>query len=57
VRLTHEEIARFIGAARETVTPLLVRLRAEGVIAYDRRSLVIRDPRRLRGPLGTAGTA
>jgi CRP/FNR family transcriptional regulator len=57
VRLTHEEIARFIGAARETVTPLLVRLRAEGVIAYDRRTLTIRDPRRLRGPLGATANA
>jgi CRP-like cAMP-binding protein len=43
VRLTHEDMARFIGAARETVTPLLVGLRTEGAIAYDRQSLVIRD--------------
>jgi CRP/FNR family transcriptional regulator len=50
LRLTHEDLARFIGAARETVTPLLVSLRSEGAISYDRRSLVIRDPRRLGGP-------
>jgi len=48
VRLTHEDVARFIGAARETVTPLLVSLRSEGVISYDRRNLIIRDPGRLR---------
>jgi len=43
VRLTHEELARLIGAARETVTPLLVALRSEGAIAYDRTRILIRD--------------
>lgn len=57
LRLTHEDLARFIGAARETVTPLLVSLRTEGAISYDRQSLVIRDPRRLRNRAEQAGTA
>ncbi len=43
VRLTHEELARLIGAARETVTPLLVTLRRQGAIDYDRRSILLRD--------------
>lgn len=43
VRLTHEELARLIGAARETVTPLLVALRRQGAIDYDRRSILLRD--------------
>jgi CRP-like cAMP-binding protein len=43
VRLTHEELARLIGAARETVTPILVALRREGAIAYDRTRILIRD--------------
>jgi CRP/FNR family transcriptional regulator len=43
VRLTHEELARLIGAARETVTPLLVALRREGAIEYDRTRILIRD--------------
>lgn len=47
VRLTHEDLARFVGAARETVTPLLVALRRRGVIDYDRRRIVIRDRRAL----------
>jgi CRP/FNR family transcriptional regulator len=47
VRLTHEDLARLIGAARETVTPLLVRLRREGAIDYDRTRILIRDPGRL----------
>jgi CRP-like cAMP-binding protein len=54
VRLTHEDIARFISAARETVTPLLVCLRTEGAIAYDRQSLVIRDVSGLRRTIGHA---
>jgi CRP/FNR family cyclic AMP-dependent transcriptional regulator len=57
LRLTHEDLARFIGAARETVTPLLVSLRMEGAISYDRRSLVIRDPRLLRGRAEQTETA
>jgi CRP/FNR family transcriptional regulator len=48
LRLTHEDLARLIGAARETVTPLLTELRRAGVLAYDRRRFLIRDPRRLR---------
>lgn len=43
VRLTHEDLARLIGAARETVTPLLVSLRREGAIDYDRTRILIRD--------------
>ena len=47
-RLTHEELARFIGAARETVTPLLVELRREGLLHYDRRRLLVRNAPRLQ---------
>lgn len=48
VRLTHEDLARLIGAARETVTPLLVKLRDEGVIDYDRRRILVRTSGPLR---------
>jgi CRP/FNR family transcriptional regulator len=47
IRLTHEELSRLIGAARETVTPLLVALRREGAIDYDRRRLLVRERRML----------
>jgi CRP-like cAMP-binding protein len=50
-RLTHEDLGRLIGAARETVTPLLCRWRALGAIAYDRRSLVLRAPGLLSRPI------
>ena len=46
--LTHEDLARLIGATGESVTPLLVELRRAGVLHYDRRRLLIRGPRRLR---------
>lgn len=49
VRVTHEDLARLIGAARETVTPLLVELRRRGWIDYDRRRLVIRERDALLG--------
>jgi CRP/FNR family transcriptional regulator len=41
-RLTHEDLARLIGASRETVTPILGEWRAAGLIDYDRRSIVVR---------------
>jgi CRP/FNR family transcriptional regulator len=47
VRLTHEDLARLIGAARETVTPLLVSMRREGIIEYDRTRILIKDRTRL----------
>jgi CRP/FNR family transcriptional regulator len=43
IRLTHEELGRMIGAARETVTPLLIGLRREGAIDYDRRGLWLQE--------------
>lgn len=48
VRLTHEELARIIGAARETVTPLLVDLRRAGLLDYDRRRILVRELPALR---------
>jgi CRP-like cAMP-binding protein len=49
-RLTHEDLARLIGAARETVTPILCEWRARGAIDYDRRALVVRTGRSLPPP-------
>lgn len=47
LRLTHEDLARLIGAVRETVTPLLLSFRKAGAIDYDRRRILIRDPKAL----------
>ncbi|HVY46179.1 MAG TPA: Crp/Fnr family transcriptional regulator, partial [Minicystis sp.] len=40
---THAELALLIGSTRETVTLLLGKLRREGLVAFERRRLVIRD--------------
>jgi CRP-like cAMP-binding protein len=52
VRLTHEELARLIGATRETVTPLLVNMRRDGLIDYDRRRIQVLDRDALERALG-----
>ena len=40
---THAEIALLIGSTRETVTLILGKLRREGLLAFDRRRIVLRD--------------
>jgi len=51
---THAEIALLIGSTRETVTLVLGKLKREGVIGFDRRRIILRDPgqleQRLAGP-------
>jgi CRP-like cAMP-binding protein len=44
---THAEIALLIGSTRETVTLVLGKLKREGLIAFDRRRIILRDPARL----------
>lgn len=45
---THEALATAISAQREHVTRELGQLANEGIVAQDRRTLVIRDPDKLR---------
>ncbi len=40
---THADIALLIGSTRETVTLLLGKLKRSGLIAFERRRVVIRD--------------
>jgi len=40
---THQEIANFTGASRQTVTTILNELRAQNFIYFDRSKLLIRD--------------
>jgi len=51
---THAEIALLIGSSRETVTLVLGKLKREGLCAFDRRRIILRDPaqlaRRLSSP-------
>jgi CRP-like cAMP-binding protein len=44
---THAEIALLIGSTRETVTLVLGKLKREGLLGFDHRRIILRDPVRL----------
>lgn len=44
IRMTHEELAELVGAARQVVTAILNELRAEGFLWYTRTYLCVRSP-------------
>lgn len=46
--VTHEDLARRVGASRETVTRLLARFERQGYIHREGRRIVVADPERLR---------
>ncbi len=48
LRLTHQDLASMIGATRETVTSILARFRAGGLIERDHRFIIICRPEQLR---------
>ena len=48
VKLTHQEIAGYVGSTRETVTLVLGELRRRGLLTTDHRRLVITDTAGLR---------
>ncbi len=48
IRLTHEEVARFIGSAREVVTKVLKYFVEEGVVVLSRGKIEIVDKAKLR---------
>ncbi|QDU96500.1 Crp/Fnr family transcriptional regulator [Lignipirellula cremea] len=47
VRLTHQDLANLIGSTRETVTVILGRLKAKGVVSGGRRRIVLAKPQAL----------
>lgn len=47
LKLTHQELANLIGAARETVSAVLADWKREGLLDYPRRMFLIRDAKRL----------
>lgn len=49
--LTHQEIANITATSRQTVTTTLNDLRAQNIITFDRRRLLIRDLDALKGEL------
>ena len=44
IRMTHEELAELVGAARQVVTGILNEFREEGVLWYTRTYLCLRSP-------------
>ncbi len=44
IRMTHEELAELVGAARQVVTAILNELRTEGLLWYTRTYLCVRSP-------------
>ena len=51
IHLTHEEVARFIGSAREVVTKVLKYFVEEGTVALSRGKIEIIDKGKLRSYL------
>lgn len=48
VKFTHQEIASYVGATRETVTLVLGDLKRSDVIGIDHRRVIVRDPEKLK---------
>jgi CRP/FNR family transcriptional regulator len=53
--LTHEDIARLTGTSRQTVTTLINKFAAEGLISVDRKSIVFLDIRSLQKQVSAVG--
>jgi len=48
---THQEIANLTDTSRQTVTTILNELRAENLIYFDRKRLLVRDVKKLQAML------
>ena len=48
ITLTHEQIARYIGSAREAVSRMLKYFANEGIVSLSRNSIQVLDKQRLR---------
>lgn len=50
--LNHEEISNMIGCSRQTVSELLSKWKAQGMISYDRKHIVLHNVQAVFGPGG-----
>lgn len=50
-RLTHREIASWIGTTRETASLQIEMLKKRGIVSYDKRDLVVRDMSKLHAEI------
>ena len=48
IELTHEQIAKYIGSAREVVSRMLKYFSSEGLVEVSRKGIRILDKKRLR---------
>ena len=48
ILLTHEEIARHLGTAREVITRMLRHFSEDGIVEVTRKGITILDKRKLR---------
>jgi CRP/FNR family cyclic AMP-dependent transcriptional regulator len=44
LKLTHQQIADLVGAARETASKILQELQEEGLIIVDQKKIILKDP-------------
>ena len=55
IALTHEQIARYMGSAREVVSRMLKYFAGEGIVEVSRGGVTILDKKRLRKLACTSG--
>ena len=48
IKLTHEQIARYMGSAREVVTRMLKYFASEGIVEVSRKGIAVLDKQKLR---------
>ena len=48
IGMTHEQIARHLGTAREVVTRMLKHFASDGIIEVTRKGIIISDKKKLR---------
>ena len=48
IELTHEQIAKYIGSAREVVSRMLKYFSNEGIVSVSRKGITITDKEKLR---------
>jgi len=48
IKLTHEQIAKYMGSAREVVSRMLKYFKNEGLVEYSRKGVTITDKKRLK---------
>ncbi len=52
VKMTHEQIAKYMGSAREVVTRMLKYFASEGIVEVSRKGILILDKQKLRALAG-----